>query len=135
MDFNSIYNPNYPYPTTYPSIQRPTSVTPVGGPMQGQQLAKVNGMESAKAYPTQPNSMVALFDANDDVFYVKTTDASNFPTIKRYRFYEESEEKLQNEKYVTIEEFNRFKEEMLNGQQSSLHKTHHHWHRIAQPYC
>ena len=71
------YNPNTymnpyatTYPTAFPSIQRPVSQTPVNPP-QGQQLEKVNGMESAKAYPTSPNSMVALFDANDDVFYLK----------------------------------------------------------------
>ena len=96
-----------------PYLQTPPQslVTP------GQQLPKVNGMESAKAYPTAPNSVVALFDANDDVMYVKSTDASNFPTIRRFRFYEESEQKAEESKYVTIEEFNKFKEEVLNAQQ------------------
>lgn len=96
-----------------PFLQAPPQslVTP------GQQLPKVNGMESAKAYPTAPNSTVALFDANDDVMYVKSTDASNFPTIRRFRFYEESEQKVEESKYVTIEEFNKFKEEVLNAQQ------------------
>ena len=96
-----------------PYLQAPPQslVTP------GQQLPKVNGMESAKAYPTAPNSVVALFDANDDVMYVKSTDASNFPTIRRFRFYEESEQKAEESKYVTIEEFNKFKEEVLNAQQ------------------
>lgn len=111
------YNPaNYanPYPTLYPSVTRTNYQTGVGG----QQLIKVNGMDSARAYPTQPNSMVALFDENDDVFYIKQTDASNFPTIRRFRFVEESEEKSKDERYVTIDEFNRFKEEILNGQQS-----------------
>ena len=86
-----------------------------------QSLLRVNGIESAKAYPTQPNSMVALFDENEDVFYIKSTDASNFPTIKKYRFTEEVEKKpeeIANEKFVTIEEFSKFKEEVLDAQQS-----------------
>ena len=119
MDFTGVYNPNN-FMSPYPQIQfpayRPQSTTPVNN-QNADQIIKVNGIESARAYPTQPNSMIALFDANDDIFYVKTTDASNYPTIRRFRFVEESEEAARDEKYVTVEEFNKFKEEMLNGQQ------------------
>lgn len=89
-------------------------------PTNSQSLLRVNGIESAKAYPTQPNSMVALFDENEDVFYIKSTDASNFPTIKKYRFTEEVEKKDSDDtgKFVTFEEFSKFKEEVLNAQQS-----------------
>lgn len=88
-------------------------------PQQTTQLIQVNGIESAKAYPTLPNSTVALFDSNDDILYIKSTDASNFPTIRKFRFKEESlETQAQNNiQYVTIEEFNKFKEEILNGKQ------------------
>ena len=84
-----------------------------------QQLIQVNGLESAKAYPTVPNSTVALFDANDDVFYIKATDASNFPTIRKFRFKEESLEgqTKKDVQYVTLEEVNKFKEEILNAKQ------------------
>lgn len=84
-------------------------------------LIKVNGLESAKLYPnTQPNSRIALFDENDDIFYVVTTDASNYKSsIKRYRFYEESIEDANDAKYVTKEEFNGLKE-MITGVQQSV---------------
>lgn len=83
------------------------------------QLIRVNGIDSAKAYQTQPNSTVALFDANEDVMYIKSTDASNFPTIRRFRFIEEPEVVSKPvEQYVTISEFEKFKEELLNGKQS-----------------
>lgn len=98
--------PNYQMPQ--PQIQHVAS----------NQLIRVNGVESAKAYPTQPNSMYALFDENDDIMYIKITDASNFPTIKRFRFKEEKEEDVINDKYVTVKEFNKFKEEILNAKQS-----------------
>lgn len=79
------------------------------------QLIKVNGLDSAKAYPTQPNSTVALFDANEDVMYIKSTDASNFPTIRRFIFVEEEVTPPDKTKYVTMDEFLKFKEEVLNA--------------------
>lgn len=136
MDFNNVYNPNNylnPYPQVTAPVYRP--VQPISYTQnQKDGLISVNGIESARAYPTQPNSRVALFDSNDDVFYVKTTDASNFPTIKRYRFFEESEEQVNNEKYVTIEEFDKFKEEMLNGQQSIRSGKPNKQHRTNEQF-
>ncbi len=83
------------------------------------QLLRVNGIEGARAYPTYPNSVVALFDANDDYMYIKSTDSANYPTIDTYRFSKVLPES-QNEKgdYVTRKEFLKFKEEILNAQQS-----------------
>lgn len=114
--FNSVQ-----IPTLYPSNN--SSVMPVVGTNYQptnipHQLTQVNGIESAKAYPTSPNSMYALFDSNEDVFYVKTTDASNFPVIKKYRFYEETEPiKEEASQYVTVEEFEKFKKEILDAKQ------------------
>ena len=98
-NYSQTFNPNYNLSTN------PT------------QLIRVNGLDSAKAYPTTPNSTVALFDSNDDIFYIKTTDASNFPTIRKFRFTEETEVATPIPQYVTIEEFNKFKEEVLDGKQ------------------
>ena len=114
--FNSVQMPQL-YPSNNSSVLPVvgTGYQPTNVPHQ---LDQVNGIESAKAYPTAPNSMYALFDSNEDVFYVKTTDASNFPVIKRYRFYEESEPKKEEApQYVTIEEFEKFKKEMLDAKQ------------------
>ena len=38
-------------------------------------LIRVNGIEGARMYPVQPNTRIALFDANEDVFYIKCADA------------------------------------------------------------
>ena len=108
-----FYQPNN---TLFPSTPLPLPTYNFGAPAQTNQLIKVNGIESAKAYPTQPNSMYALFDENDDVMYIKSTDASNYPTIRRFRFTEEKEE-ASSPTYVTVDEFNKFKEELLNGKQ------------------
>lgn len=108
----SYSNPFNTTSVTLPYIPKMHAPLPTGS-----QLIRVNGIESAKDYPTAPNSMIALFDENDDIMYIKQTDASNFPTIRKFRFVEEKEEKPEEVKYVTVEEFNKFKEEMLNAQQ------------------
>ena len=77
----------------------------------------VNGIESVKAYPTLPNSRIVLFDANEDLFYFKETDSSNFPSIRIFRFTEVKSTPKSAQEYVTVDEFNRFKEEVLNGKQ------------------
>lgn len=97
-------------------IPQPQPV-PLPNIVSGPQLIRVNGLESAKMYPCQPNSTVALFDENEDIMYIKSTDASNFPTIRKFVFHEVTEEAASEEKYVTLEEFEALKKEIEDGQQ------------------
>lgn len=85
-------------------------------------LTWVNGLESVRMFQTKPNSKYVLFDLNEDILYIKQTDASNFPTITRYRYVKEVEDKP-SEKYVTVEEFEKFKEDLLNAKQSTRSGT------------
>lgn len=121
------YDVNNPFgfsPVTYPQYQIP-QLNQMNRQYQnsvntgGQQLLRVNGLESAKMYPTSPNSSIALFDENEDIFYLKSTDASNFPTIRKFKFVEVFDQapKPVEAQYVTLEEFNKFKEELLNAKQ------------------
>lgn len=80
-------------------------------------IAKVNGLESVKACATIPQSRMVYFDADEDIFYIKETDINNYPTIKAYKFEEIKSPEQSSVKYVTIDEFNKFKEELLNGKQ------------------
>ena len=41
---------------------------------QNQTLIRVTGIDGAKAYPMQPNSVVPLFDNDNDIMYIKTTE-------------------------------------------------------------
>ena len=54
-----------------------------------QDLIRVNGIDGAKAYQMAPNSVAALFDANDDLMYIKSTDGAGFPALRTFRFTEE----------------------------------------------
>lgn len=64
----------------YYSVQQYPMYQPQSG------LNRVTGIEGARAFAVKPNSVVALFDDTQDVFYVKSTDSGGFPTLKAYRF-------------------------------------------------
>lgn len=81
-------------------------------------LLRVNGYEGARAFQMTPDTTVALFDANEDIFYVKTSDAGGFANIKAYSFQPvEQVIKTNNEDYVTRKEFEELKEMISNGKQ------------------
>jgi hypothetical protein len=52
-------------------------------------IFRVTGPESAKAYPLCRDSSVVLFDADNPVFYLKTTDDGGFPLPLRTFSFEE----------------------------------------------
>lgn len=95
----------------------------------GMDLQQVDSIESARKYPTThsmlPNSRVPLFKSDEDIFYIVSTDASNSISVKQYAFHEVpilTQEQINDQKYLTIEQFNSFqnelKEELRNVQQS-----------------
>ena len=110
MAYNpSLYMPQpMTAPMVSPSVQpnwyyQPTQATvqPING------LVSVTGIEGAKAYQLPPNSSMPLFDKDDDVLYVKTTDAAGYPTVRAFRFspMEQIEAKVVSVESVTREEF------------------------------
>lgn len=85
-------------------------------PYQSQGLLKVNGIDGARAYQMQPNSVLALFDANEDLFYVKSSDAGGFATITTYSFQKlEQPVAMPVGEFVTRKEFDELKELITNG--------------------
>ena len=100
----------------------PNQQMPLMGQNQG--LTRVNGLEGAKAYQVAPRDTVALFDGNDDIFYVKSADDGGFPTIKAYRFAEIdlTGAKPTND-YVTKAEFEELRKEVQNYAEQSVSKS------------
>lgn len=90
-------------------------------PAPGQQLIRVTGIEGAKAYQMGPNSVVPLFDADNDVMYVKSTDGAGFPTIRTFSFTPVEQAPSPDGKYVTHDELNSvladIREMIANAQQ------------------
>ena len=92
---------------------------------QSMNLIRVTGYEGAKAYQMPANSTTALFDSNDDVMYIKSTDGAGFPTIRTFRFEEMRGTAMSspNEDYISRKEFEDFKKEMLSYAKQSIQST------------
>lgn len=107
------YNSNFmPYSNSYPFSYN-----------QQNSIVKVNGIEGAKQFQMQPNDMCALFDANEDLFYIKTTDGAGFATLRTFRYTEEPAVSSNGNEYVTRKEFNELLEMVKNGNVSISNAT------------
>lgn len=102
-------------------IQAP--ISPTG---RTEQLIRVNGIDGAKAFNMGANSTVALFDANEDIMYIKSTDGAGFPSIRVFGFKEiidKPQTQIAEGQYVTVEEFNKFKEEVQRYGEQFISKS------------
>ena len=92
---------------------------------QPKNLIRVNGIDGAKAYQMPANSTVALFDSNEDVMYVKSTDGAGFPSIRTFSFIEKlnAEGKSPDVEYISREEFEEFKKELMNNGKQSISRS------------
>ena len=108
-----------------PMTQYTQPAQPIQQSIPGPQLYSVKGMDGAKQFQTVANARYALFDEDDDVFYLKETDNNNYPSIRRFRFVEEAEpEPEAPPEYITKEDFaalvaevKSMREEMHNAEQ------------------
>ena len=92
---------------------------------QTQNLIRVNGIDGAKTYQMAPNSTVALFDSNEDIMYIKTTDGAGFPSIRTFSFTEVKEQNkpIPQVDYISRQEFEEFKKELMNNGKQSISRS------------
>ena len=92
---------------------------------QTQNLIRVNGIDGAKTYQMPANSTVALFDSNEDIMYIKTTDGAGFPSIRTFNFVEikQNEKSSVNQDYISRQEFEEFKKELMNNGKQSISRS------------
>ena len=92
---------------------------------QTQNLIRVNGIDGAKTYQMPANSTVALFDCNEDIMYIKTTDGAGFPSIRTFNFVEitQNEKSSGNKDYISRQEFEEFKKELMNNGKQSISRS------------
>ena len=57
----------------------------------------------------------AFFDEDEDYCYIKKTDTNGGVILLRYRLEEDPIPHFDPKKYVTVDDFSRFKEEILDG--------------------
>lgn len=129
---NWYYQPTYTGGYTYNTTTNPATVpvnaptnTPTNTPSQPSNpqdggINWVQGEAGAKSYPVAPSQSVMLMDSENEVFYIKTVDASGMPLPLRifdYKERKENEKKVEEvsqidmSEYITREEF----EKRING--------------------
>lgn len=80
-------------------------------------LQQTSGMDGARSIITRPSSRIAVFDKNDDIVYIISTDTNNNREIRRCRFYDEPEPKPEDI-FASKAEMKELKGEIDNVQQS-----------------
>lgn len=75
-------------------------------------LISVNGMDGAKAYQMLNNTKAVLFDASDDIFYLKTCDGNGFCTLTPFRFEKIEERPAPAQDFVTRAELQKIIEDL-----------------------
>ena len=84
-------------------------------------LIRVNGIDGAKSYQMMQGTQ-ALFDANDDIFYIKSVDGAGFPSIRVFRFEEVTENERKtvtsNSNYVSREEMEEYVKQFIQKPKS-----------------
>ena len=119
----AYYNPYInPYQA---AMQPPQPVQPVSQqnvPQTGAGICWVQGEAGARSWLSAPNSTVLLMDSEAERFYIKTTDASGMPLpLRVFDFKERTNADPHRNtvqagsEYVTREEFEAFRDELLNG--------------------
>ena len=86
----------------------------------------VQGEAGAKSYLVAPNTTVQLWDSENNVIYLKSADSSGLPSMRildytiRENMPQNGSNVLKNESmYVTKEEFEKFKNEILESKKTS----------------
>ena len=127
---NWYYQPTYTGGYTFNTTTNPATVpvnaptnTPTNTPSTNPQDNSINwvqGEAGAKSYPVAPGQSAMLMDSENEVFYIKTVDASGMPLPLRifdYKERKENEKKVEEvsqidmSEYITREEF----EKRING--------------------
>ena len=137
---NGMYGESFPsnnlwvgnnYSSGYSQMSRPNNNyqnMPLLNQNQTNQFPQVNnilrvmGPESARAFQIGPNSQVILMDSNKPIFYMKNSDSSGYSETRAFEFkeiplnQEPTSSNNSKEEYVTktdFEEYKKFIEDLV----------------------
>ena len=78
----------------------------------------VQGEAGAKSWFIAPGATVLLMDSENQRFYLKSADMNGVPAMRTFEYSEvgaaKPQESTQTANFVTVDEFNEFKTEVLN---------------------
>ena len=117
-------NPYTPFQNQFQyQIPQPIYQNPTNSNSQSNGITWVQGESGAKSYNVGPGQNVLLMDSEANTFYIKSSDSSGMPLPLRIFDYTErtigqqtltQEPTIDLKNYVTHEEFEKFKNEILN---------------------
>lgn len=120
----ALYNNGYP--ATYQQYYQPQPQPQQYPHIASNGIIWVQGEAGAKSYLVAPNTTVQLWDSENNVIYLKSADSSGLPSMRildytiRENTPQTAQNGLKNESvYVTKEEFEKFKAEILETRKSS----------------
>jgi len=112
MAYTPLFSPNY-----MGNYQQLSYAPQQSAYSNNSNLIWVQGEAGAKSYLVAPNQTVQLWDSEAQTIYLKSADASGMPSMKilDYTIREASQPmpKIASGDYVTREELQRFREEIL----------------------
>lgn len=83
-------------------------------------LIRVTGIDGAKAFQMPANSSVALFDGENDLMYIKSTDGAGFPTIRTFRFEEVQPTSVSaTNEYMTRQEVEEYVKQLISTERTA----------------
>lgn len=122
MAYYPTFQP-YPYQDQLNQL-RTANPMPMQGfpPMQARPdpggLNWVQGEAGAKSWFIAPGATVLLMDSENQRFYLKSADMNGVPAMRTFEYSEvgaaKPQESTQTANFVTVDEFNEFKTEVLN---------------------
>lgn len=83
----------------------------------GHRVPRANGWKEAEKYQMPRDCEIIILDQSpeSDYIYMKKIDAAGVESFARYKITEDPIPEINPEKFVTIDDFTKFKEEILNG--------------------
>lgn len=81
--YQQAYYPQYQQMPTQPVQQMQVPTQP-----QANSIIWIQGEGAARSYLLAPNSSVVLFDSDEPMFYIKTSDQTGMPNLRKFRFEE-----------------------------------------------
>ena len=131
MNFYPTYQP-YQYQDQLSQLRNSPMMPMSGYPaMQNRQDSSgvlwVQGEAGAKSWIVTPGTTVLLMDSEAQRFYLKSADANGVPTMRVFEYKEvvaqKPTEAASTVRYVTAEEFDRFKNEVLGKLEKPLEEA------------
>lgn len=124
MAYNN-YFPQY-YPNIQPAYQMPQNASQMPQnalPNSSNGITWVQGESAAKSFPVAAGQSVLLMDSESSSFFIKSMDQSGMPLPLRIFDYSERKSdhsesgigKSNNSDYVSRQEFDAFKQEMMKS--------------------